>query len=89
MDLLKPHTADRVEQKQMAQKSCHARDRNLNEDDFVLVHNNHSTDQRLPGVVTKKAVTHSDTGQLINGQERGCHLDQHIEPEETPDLVIP
>ena len=101
LDLLKPHTADRVEQKQMDQKSKHdghARDRRLNVDDLVFVRNYHSIDRWLPGVVTKKTgpVTYKVT--LTNGQEKRCHLDQlrkrtvdvsDPEPEETPDVAIP
>ena len=79
LDLLKPHTADRVERKQLAQKSQHdrhARDRVFTEEDPVFVRNYHQGDKWLPGVISEKTGPVSFKVTMTTGQVRCCHQDQ-------------
>ena len=79
LDLLKPHSAERVEKRQMAQKSQHdqhARDRVFTKRDPVFVRNYHQGDRWLPGIVTEKTGPVSFKVKLTTGQNRRCHQDQ-------------
>ena len=79
LDLLKPHTADRVERKQLAQKSQHdrhARDRVFTEEDPVFVRNYHQGDKWLPGVISEKTGPVSFKVTMTTSQDRRCHQDQ-------------
>ena len=76
LDLLKPHTADKVEQKQMELKVQHdrkARGRSFG-GDKVLVRNFHQGERWLSGVIKKR------TGPVsflnTDGRYRRCHQDQ-------------
>ena len=95
LDLLKPHTAERVEKRQMAQKSQHdqhARDRVFTERDPVFVRNYHQGDRWLPGIVTEKTGPVSFKVKLTTGHNRRCHQDQRrkrsveVPNPETPEL---
>ena len=79
LDLLKPHTAERVERKQLEQKEQHdskSRERELNIGDTVFVKNYHSGDKWLPGVIQKKTGPVSFVVKLTDGRVRRCHQDQ-------------
>ena len=76
LDLLKPCTADRVENSQLKQKKQHdarARDRELRMGDRVFVRNYH---QWLPGTIQAKTGPVSFLARLEDGRERRCHQDQ-------------
>ena len=90
LDLLKPHTADRVERKQLAQKSQHdrhARDRVFTEEDPVFVRNYHQGDKWLPGVISEKTGPVSFKVTMTTGQDRRCHQDQIR--KRSPDVEVP
>lgn len=105
LDLLKPHTARRVERNQLKQKMQHdsrARERNFDVGDHVFVRNYHQGDKWLPGVLLKKTGPISFTAKLADGRYRRCHQDQirqrtvevsqdsAVEPEVSfPPTVIP
>jgi len=79
LDLLKPHTAERVEKCQLRQKKQHdarARDREFKAGDNVFVRNYHHGDKWLPGVLQKKTGPVSFHVLLTDGRERRCHQDQ-------------
>ncbi len=79
LDLLKPHTAERVESRQSRQKKQHdvrARDRELKPGDEVFARNYHHGDRWLPGVIQKKTGPVSFHVLLTDGRERRCHQDQ-------------
>ncbi len=76
LDVLKPHTADRVERKQWSQKAkhnYHARSREFKESDCVFVRNYHAGAKWLPGIIVEKAGPVSYKVELTNGQEQRCH----------------
>jgi len=76
LDLLKPHTAGRVERNQLKQKMQHdsrARERNFDVGDHVFVRNYHQGDKWLPGVLLKKTGPVSFTAKLADGRYRRCH----------------
>ena len=55
LDLLKPNTAERVENKQAKQVQQHkAKNRNFEVNDSVFVRNYHNGDRWLPGVIQKR-----------------------------------
>ena len=79
LDLLKPHTAERVERSQIKQKEQHdskSRERKLNVGDNVFVKNYHHGDKWLPGVIQKKTGPVSFVVKLTDGRVRRCHQDQ-------------
>ena len=79
LDLLKPHTAERVESKQQRQKEQHdsrARKRNLEVGEEVFVRNYHQGNRWLPGVISQKTGPVSFRVKLADGRERRCHQDQ-------------
>ena len=79
LDLLKPHTADRVENSQLRQKKQHdarAKDRELRVGDRVFVRNYHQGDRWLLGTIQAKTGPVSFLARLEDGRERRCHQDQ-------------
>ena len=89
LDPLKPHTADRVERKQLAQKPQHDRhacDRVCTEQDPVFVRNYHQGDKWLPGVISEKTGPVSFKVTMTTGQDRR-HQD-HIW-KRSPDVEVP
>ena len=79
LDLIKPMTADRVEAKQLNQKSQHdarSKDRCFQEGDTVFVRNFQTGDKWLLGVISKQTGPVSYMVKLTNGRERHCHQDQ-------------
>ena len=78
LDLLKPHTAERVERKLLKQKGQHdatAKHRELCVGDCVFVRNYGSGGKWLPGVIERQTGPVSFLVKLTDGRER-CHLDQ-------------
>ena len=76
LDLLKPHTAERVERSQIKQKEQHdskSRERKLNVGDNVFVKNYHHGDKWLPGMIQKKTGPVSFVVKLTDGRVRRCH----------------
>lgn len=79
MDLLKPHTADRVEDKQRQQKAKHdtaAKSRVFNLGDTVYVKNFAGGQRWLPGKIIRVTGPVSFHVQLEDGRNRRCHQDQ-------------
>ena len=79
LDLLKPMTAERIEEtqwKQKRQRDIRSTDRIFNVGDYVFVKNFQSGDKWLPGVISQKTGPVSFVVQLSNGRERCCHQDQ-------------
>ena len=76
LDLLKPHTAERVEKKQSQQKERHdsrCKERKLEVGTTVFVRNYHLGDRWLPGVFEQKTTFRV---MLTDGRLRQCHQDQ-------------
>ena len=79
LDILRPLTAERVEEKQLKQKSKHddhAHKRLLNEGDTVLVRNYFHGQKWKPGIIIKKTGPVSYSVKLSDGCDRRCHQDQ-------------
>ncbi len=79
LDLLKPNSAERVEQqqrKQIEQHNAHARDRSFSSGDRVFVKNYQRGDHWLPGVIHDKTGPVSFRVNMSDGRMRRCHLDQ-------------
>ena len=80
LDLLKPHTAERVEERQLKQKEQHdgkAKEKKLQVGEKVFVRNyRHGGEKWLPGVVQKKTGPVSFLVKLSDGRFRRCHQDQ-------------
>ena len=79
MDLLKPHTAERVEKKQSQQKKQHdlkSRERLLEVGTNVFVRNYHHGARWLPGVIEQRTGPVSCKVRLEDGRIRRCHQDQ-------------
>ena len=79
LDLLKPHTAERVEKKQSQQKEQHdsrSKERKLEVGTNVYVRNYHQGDRWLPGVIEQKTGPVSFRVKLTDGRMRRCHQDQ-------------
>ena len=77
--LLKPHTADRVEQKQSQQKAHHdarAKSRIFKLGDAVFVKNYGSGRRWLPGKIEQVTGPVSFQVKLDDGRTRRCHQDQ-------------
>ena len=78
LDLLRPNTARRVEERQQAQKRKHdlrARTRSFKEGDTVFVKNFGSGCQWLPGKILDVSGPVSFRVQLEDGRQRRCHQD--------------
>jgi len=78
LDLLRPNTARRVEERQQAQKRKHdlrARTRSFKEGDTVFVKNFGSGCQWLPGKILDVSGPVSFRVQLEDGRWRRCHQD--------------
>ena len=100
LDLLKPHTAERVEKKQLQPKEHHdsrSRERHLEVGTNVFVRTYHHGDCWLPGFIEERTGPVSFKVQLEDGQTRHYHQDQvrncSVEmPQEShtePDTTIP
>ena len=79
LDLLKPHTAERVEERQEKQKQHHdlrSRERRFGVGDDVFVRNYHRGNKWIPGVIQQKTGPVSYRVKLANGTIRRCHQDQ-------------
>lgn len=79
LDLLKPNTADRVEQKQMQQKARHdscARTRSFQVGHTVFVRNYGAGPVWLPAKVVARSGPVSFQVAVENGRLRRCHQDQ-------------
>ena len=79
LDLLKPHTAERVEKKQSQQKEQHdsrSRERKLEVGTNVYVRNYHQGGRWLPGIIEQKTGPVSFRVNLTDGRMRRCHQDQ-------------
>ena len=79
LDLLKPHTAERVEKKQSQQKEQHdlrSRERSLEVGAKVFVRNYHHGARWLPGVIDQRTGPVSFKVRLEDGRIRRCHQDQ-------------
>ena len=96
MDLLKPNTAQRVEQKQQKQKDRHdakSKSRTFDPGDWVYVKNYLRGDKWLPGVIVENITSQMFKVQMSGGRVRRCHLNQlrkrdSVVPE-VPDIPIP
>ena len=100
LDLLKPHTAEKVEKNQLNQKKHHdsrSVDRSLEAGDPVFVRNHQGRIKWLPGVIQQKTGPVSFEVKLTDGRIRRCHQDQvrkrtvDVAPksDSTPEVVIP
>ena len=99
LDLLKPHTADRVERQQQKQKEQHdakAKQRRLQVGDNDFVRNFQHGEKWLPGTILKKTGPVSFLVKMSGGNNRCCHQDQirnrFVEVEgsiEPPEVDIP
>ena len=79
LDLVKPHTAERVEHKQQQQKARHdasARERTFKVGDLVWMKNHGPGDNWLPGTVDASAGPVNFTVKLDDGRLRKCHTEQ-------------
>lgn len=79
LDLLKLHTAEKVERSQIKQKEQHgsmSRKRKLNVGDNVFVKNYHHGDKGLPGVIPKKTGPVSFVVKFTDGRVHRCQQDQ-------------
>ena len=85
LDLLKPHTADRLEAKQQKQKQHHdlrTKDRKFKIEDKIYYYNHGVGNKWLPGQVIKQTGPVSFHVDLDNGHHRRCHQDQ-LRPRDT------
>ena len=79
LDLLKPHTAERVEKKQLQQKRQHdakAVNREFDVGTTVFVRNYHHGSRWLPGTIQQQTGPVSFRVRLTDGRIRRCHQDQ-------------
>ena len=99
LDLLKPHTAERVESSQLKQKEQHdlrSRERKLDVGENVFVRNYHCGDRWLPGVIEQRTGPISFRVKLTDGRDRR-HQDQLRErsvevPQNSgsePEVIVP
>ena len=87
LDLLRPNTAERVEERQQAQKRKHdskARERAFKKGDDVFVKNFGSGSRWLPGKIVNVTGPVSFHVELEDGRQRRCHLD-HLRRREVED----
>jgi len=87
LDLLRPNTAQRVEERQQAQKRKHdlkARERAFKKGDDVFVKNFGSGFRWLPGKIVNITGPVSFHVELEDGRQRRCHLD-HLRRREIED----
>ena len=92
LDLLKPHTAERVEQKQLQQKRQHdarSAERSFDVGSTVFVRNYHHGNRWLSGTIQQQTGPVSFRVRLTDGRIRRCHQDQirrrYVElPQESP-----
>ena len=100
LDLMKPHTAERVERqqaKQMQKHNAHARERDFDLGERVYVRNYQSGKSWLPGEVQERTGPVSFRVKMQDGRLRRCHVDQmrkrSVEepsaPEEQVDVPSP
>ena len=79
LDLLKPNTAERIEQKQQKQKDRHdakSKDRTFKSGDQVYVRNYLRGDKWLPGVIIETITSQMFKVKLSGGRVRRCHIEQ-------------
>ncbi len=79
LDILRPLTAERVENQQLHQKSkhdAHAHNRSMQAGEPVFVRNYHQGDNWLPGTIEKQTGPVSFAVTLSDGRHRQCHQDQ-------------
>ena len=93
LDLLKPHTTERVESKQLQQKTKHdatAKFRVVCVGDTVFVKNFSGGNRWLAGKVIKKTGLVSFYTRLDDGRYRRCHQDQLIlrVTDEGPEMSV-
>ena len=90
LDLLKRHTAERVEKEQSQQKEQYdsrSRERKFVVGDSVFVRNYHQENRWLPGVNEQRTGPVSFRVKRTDGRTRRCHQDQvrtrsvHLPPE--------
>ncbi len=94
LDLVKPHTAERVEKKQQEQKQKHdatARDRSFQTGDLIWMKNYGTGDKWLPGVVESVIGPVNFNVKLEDGRMRRCHTDQLRQRQDSglPLAVVP
>ena len=79
LDLLKPNTAERIEQKQQKQKDRHdakSKDRTFKSGDQVYVKNYLRVDKWLPGVIIETITSQMFKVKLSGGRVHRCHVEQ-------------
>ena len=79
LDLLKPNTAQRIEQKQQSQKARHdakSKDRTLKSGNQVYVRNYLRGDKWFPGVIIERIASQMFKVQMNGGKIRRCRSDQ-------------
>jgi len=87
LDLLKPHTADRVESKQAQQKLKHdntSKFRVFQIGDSVWIKNHGTGHPWLAGVIESKSGPVNFSVRLEDGRFRRCHL-EHLRKRQSPD----
>ena len=92
LDLLKPHTAERVENRQQQQKTKHdsiAKSRKFQVGDTVFLKNHGIGHNWLPGTIIKTTGPVSYSVRLEDGRVRRCHQDQlrsRVTDEDTQEM---
>ena len=79
LDLLKPHTAERVEAKQLQQKTKHdatAKPCTFRVGDAVFLRNYNAGNRWLPGTISRTTGPALFAVNLEDGREKQCHQDQ-------------
>ena len=94
LDLLKPNTAERIEQKQQKQKDRHdakSKDRTFKSGDQVYVKNYLRGDKWLPGVIIETIKSQMFKVELSGVRVRRCHVEQIRDNDvpEIPEIPIP
>ena len=95
LDLLKPNTAERIEQQQQKQKDRHdakSKDRTFKSGDQVYVKNYLRGDKWLPGVIIETITSQMFKVKLSGGRVHCCHVEQirrrDSDVSETPEIPI-